>query len=558
MDPLRLLRECYSSNEIQNVLITPDAIVFPFGFQCASHERLRVSRSNNALTTRFTSKVKNQRLKLDQILFFVQKCKESNASLISDQKEYGKYVKHAIKEKIERVPRPDFKDLWDFATGMKTHSERVDATSVDGSTVLVQMEKEDGTVTEMMETTTTLKANDIDEFRATTTDAMDATTIREEALKKKKERDFEEDEEDAIKVVPYATRNASLKRKKDFTLALEKVDPSLVFRSSTNGTNGRRGGNHRLTTSEKPKELVEAEKIVERGQRRNRYQEKVEEQTFWKERVGSDFNDLFGGDFGDGSGGGFDPNASFLAQPAKKQRTAAEEAAFLASEREEKLREEKMALAQQQLQQQKHSKSTTTTRGAAGASSSLAKKQQQKPIKRHGTPLILVPAGLNAKVVLNMFNAKNFLEKEKFEPWQDIQKEAVKNKTKKPTHSSLLRTYKRDQPVKYEITDQVPKIGEDWKRVVAVFVHGAKWQFKDWPKHIFPGAATGDLVDTFAKIRGFYAKFEQDQTPDVVKTWNVKLLTFRRNQRHGDKAVCSEFWDELDRALALKRSHLLY
>ena len=170
MDPLRLLRECYSSNEIQNVLITPDAIVFPFGFQCASHERLRVSRSN-ALTTRFTSKVKNQRLKLDQILFFVQKCKESNESLISDQKEYGKYVKHAIKEKIERVPRPDFKDLWDFATGLITHSERVDVTSVDGSTVLVQMEKEDGTVTEMMETTTTIKANDIDEIRATTMDA---------------------------------------------------------------------------------------------------------------------------------------------------------------------------------------------------------------------------------------------------------------------------------------------------------------------------------------------------------------------------------------------------
>ena len=107
MDPLRLLRECYSSNEIQNVLITPDAIVFPFGFQCASHERLRVSRRSNALTTRFTSKVKNQRLKLDQILFFVQKCKESNLSLISDQKEYGKYVKHAIKEKIEQKENPD-------------------------------------------------------------------------------------------------------------------------------------------------------------------------------------------------------------------------------------------------------------------------------------------------------------------------------------------------------------------------------------------------------------------------------------------------------------------
>ena len=68
------------------------------------------------------------------------------------------------------------------------------------------------------------------------------------------------------------------------------------------------GANRFMRESEKPKELVEAEKIVERGQRRNRYQEKVEEQTFWKERVGSDFNDLFGGDFGDGAGGGFDPN----------------------------------------------------------------------------------------------------------------------------------------------------------------------------------------------------------------------------------------------------------
>ena len=90
---------------------------------------------------------------------------------------------------------------------------------------------------------------------------------------------------------------------------------------------------------------------------------------------------------------------------------------------------------------------------------------------------------------------------------------------------------------------------------MAVFVHGAKWQFKDWPKHIFPGG-DGDLVDTFAKIRGFYAKFEQDQIARSPQDVERELL-IRRNQRHGDKVVCSEFWDELDRALALK-SHLLY
>jgi parafibromin len=540
MDPLRLLRDAFAKNQIQNVSIDADSIVFPKECFNNNNDDGGVVVPRETSLTRFTSRVKNQKLKLDQIVFFVQKCALTNESLVTDQKEYGKYVKSAITAKIERVPRPDFKDLWEYASGKTAFSERVDLTSDVGAIVpIVGVDGETLTTTTL--TTTTSKRTDVDESNEARLAAG---------------REKEEEDEDAIKVVPYATRNASLKRKKDFTLALEKVDPSLVFRSSVNGsTHNRQGGG--LRESEKPKELVEAEKIVERGQRRNRYQEKVEEQTFWKERVGSDFNDLFGGDFGDGAGGGFDPNASFLAQPAKKQRTAAEEAAFLASEREEKLREERLAQRQQKQQQQKQSKSTM--RGTLGASSSsLAKKQQQKPIKRHGTPLILVPAGLNAKVVLNMFNAKNFLEKEKFEPWQDIQKEAVKNKTKKPTHLSLLRTYKRDQPVKYEITDQVPKISEDWKRVVAVFVHGAKWQFKDWPKHIFPGAATGDLVETFAKVRGFYAKFEQDQTPDVVKTWNVKLLTFRRNQRHGDKAVCSEFWDELDRALALKRSHLLY
>ena len=551
MDPLRLLRDAVAGDRILRVKIDADSIAFPIrnnnnkdGDDDVNDDVVVVPRAT--AITRFISRVKNQNLKLDQLVFFAQKCALTNGSLVQDQKEYGKYVKSAITQKIERVPRPDFKDVWDYASGKVTFSERIDLTSDVGATVPVL--DGSGATTTTIQTTT--KTTGVD-------DEMD-DDARAAARKEKGSGLDEDDGKDAIKVVPYATRNASLKRKKDFTLALEKVDPNLVFRSSTNESRRGGGANRFMRESEKPKELVEAEKIVERGQRRNRYQEKVEEQTFWKERVGSDFNDLFGGDFGDGAGGGFDPNASFLAQPVKKQRTAAEEAAFLASEREEKLREEKSALAQQK--QQKQSKST---RGGPGtysgvSSSSITRKQQQKPIKRHGTPLILVPAGLNAKVVLNMFNAKNFLEKEKFEPWQDIQKEAVKNKTKKPTHLSLFRTYKRDQPVKYEITDQVPKIGEDWKRVVAVFVHGAKWQFKDWPKHIFPGAATGDLVDTFAKIRGFYAKFEQDQTPDVVKTWNVKLLTFRRNQRHGDKAVCSEFWDELDRALALKRSHLLY
>jgi parafibromin len=77
-------------------------------------------------------------------------------------------------------------------------------------------------------------------------------------------------------------------------------------------------------------------------------------------------------------------------------------------------------------------------------------------------------------------------------------------------HSTIIfkRRYLRDRSVKYEVTDKAPhKRSEDWARVVAVFVSGKEWQFKDWP---FRGADDGDLVDTFQKIRGFYAMYDTE------------------------------------------------
>ena len=38
-----------------------------------------------------------------------------------------------------------------------------------------------------------------------------------------------------------------------------------------------------------------------------------------------------------------------------------------------------------------------------------------------------------------------------------------------------------------------------WVSWAGIQVTGAKWQFKDWP---FKGAADGDLVDTFAHVKG--------------------------------------------------------
>lgn len=57
----------------------------------------------------------------------------------------------------------------------------------------------------------------------------------------------------------------------------------------------------------------------------------------------------------------------------------------------------------------------------------------------------------------------------------------------------------------------------DWKRIVAVFVMGPEWQFKDWPK-------SEEKVDIFLKVRGYYLGFSDIPIPETVKKWNVKTL----------------------------------
>jgi parafibromin len=168
------------------------------------------------------------------------------------------------------------------------------------------------------------------------------------------------------------------------------------------------------------------------------------------------------------------------------------------------------------------------------------------------TPIILVPAGFGSKVLFNMYNAAKFLQEETLVTWDTYHKRGDK---KAPT-LSIKRRYKRSPSVKYRVTDEVPsRDSKDWQCVVAVFVSGKAWQFKDWP---FKGADEGDLVETFAKVRGFYAQYDTETPADVIKTWNVQTLRFQKNVRHGDRAQFEQFWNEVDKHLELNRSQLKY
>ena len=252
----------------------------------------------------------------------------------------------------------------------------------------------------------------------------------------------------------------------------------------------------------------------------------VKEEQFYREAMGKDMLEM-----------GIDPNMSFLDN--KRQRLPQMSEA-------DRLRGEALL-------------GGGTRTGTQRKVSSSNKQQRKDPVAGQ-RPIIIVPAGYGNKVLFNMYNAPEFLAKEKLVTWESMHKAGAKK------HSSitLKRKYKRPKSkqypeghVKYEITDKPPdkKDSKSWARVVAVFVSGKEWQFKDWP---FKGADEGDLVETFNKVRGFYAKYDVDTPAEVIKKWNVRTLSFQKNVRHGDRAQFEAFWDEVDKHLELKRSQLKY
>lgn len=106
----------------------------------------------------------------------------------------------------------------------------------------------------------------------------------------------------------------------------------------------------------------------------------------------------------------------------------------------------------------------------AASSSLKAGKGEAEP------PIILVPSAF--QTMLNMYNAKEFLEDGMYVS-ADVK---AKELPKKPEVVRFVRKMGRETPIKYEVRDKPSGLSpKDWDRVVAVFVLGKEWQFKDWP-----------------------------------------------------------------------------
>ncbi|XP_042517493.1 protein CDC73 homolog [Macadamia integrifolia] len=162
-----------------------------------------------------------------------------------------------------------------------------------------------------------------------------------------------------------------------------------------------------------------------------------------------------------------------------------------------------------------------------------------------GVPIILVPSAF--QTLITIYNVKEFLEDGVYIP-TDVKVKQMKGA--KPDCVTVQKKFSRDRVVTaYEVRDKPSSLkAEDWDRVVAVFVLGKEWQFKDWPFK--------DHVEIFNKIIGFFMRFEDDsvESAKMVKQWNVKIISISKNKRHQDRAAALEVWDRLEEFMR-SRSH---
>ncbi|XP_043807107.1 protein CDC73 homolog isoform X2 [Manihot esculenta] len=97
-----------------------------------------------------------------------------------------------------------------------------------------------------------------------------------------------------------------------------------------------------------------------------------------------------------------------------------------------------------------------------------------------GVPIILVPSAF--QTLITIYNVKEFLEDGIYIP-TDVKVKQMKGA--KPDCVTVQKKFSTDRNrvmTAYEVRDKPSALkAEDWDRVVAVFVLGKEWQFKDWP-----------------------------------------------------------------------------
>lgn len=270
---------------------------------------------------------------------------------------------------------------------------------------------------------------------------------------------------------------------------------------------------------EEKKKAEELKEAADKQQGSGRYGH-VEEKRFWREHLGTDAEEL-----------GIDPTQSYMSKQQKDMLGGKGKVDAMRASHTHHHHRQSMPIA---------------SAPRLGAASSTVSSQKGAKVEG-GPPIILVPSAF--QTLLNMYNAKEFLEDGVYVS-ADVK---AKADSKKPEVVTFLRKMGRDKPVKYEVRDKPTVLSaKDWERVIAVFVLGKEWQFKDWPFK--------DHVEIFSKIMGIYLRFEDDSVDSakVVKQWNVKIISLSKHKRHQDRTAVLQFWDSLEAFIRARRLNILF
>lgn len=137
-----------------------------------------------------------------------------------------------------------------------------------------------------------------------------------------------------------------------------------------------------------------------------------------------------------------------------------------------------------------------------------------------------------------MNNAVSFLDNAKYT-------ESNCNEDNKANYS--FKKTINNKEILFELYSSVKGFSKaEWKVVVAVFVTGDEYEFREWPKD-------ENIVSILLKVKGFYLKYTDLPTPNNILKWNVKILEVHRYKRYLDYSVCNRFWNTLEEFLMLPR-----
>ncbi|KAI3378382.1 hypothetical protein SNEBB_000146 [Seison nebaliae] len=160
---------------------------------------------------------------------------------------------------------------------------------------------------------------------------------------------------------------------------------------------------------------------------------------------------------------------------------------------------------------------------------------------KNGIPIIIVPNVPTAIVKLG--NVREFLQDlQYFTPEEARERRKAKGiKERSLTEVLIERKLPSNHVLRYRVIDNPLNLSSyEWKLVVAVFVIGKDYQFKQWPFKLEP-------MKILKTIRGIFVQVDGKPSSDLVKKWPLTVIELHSQKRHLDRLTIIRVWEDIDR-----------